>query len=73
MDPTINLKNAIRDGKITQEDFDTKFIMFSPTEESAIIWATFPGTEDGFVLLLAERERMPNVHHSFTVPSTMLL
>lgn len=67
------LKKAISDGKITQEDFDSKIILFTPRGESVIIWATFPGTEEGFILLLAERQRMVNLITSFTIPSTMLL
>lgn len=73
MSSTDCLKKAIDDGKITQKDLDSKIILFTPSGESAIIWETFPGNEEGFLLLLAERQKMVNICTSFTIPSTIQL
>lgn len=67
-----NLMEAVREGKITQDDIDDKFVIFSSQGSGAIIWSIFPSTDEGYTQLKDERKRMKNIHHAFSIPVSFL-
>jgi len=63
-----HLLESIKEGKITQEDVDSKFVIFSPQNAGALIWDTFPPTSEGWSELQTTIKKMKNIHHMFSIP-----